>query len=137
MIIDDPREQKGAARPPRAGLEWSTTRLGPNLTVIALWGKLVQKARPRFSELEAVQQALDGVVTALIVDAAGLDWIDSASVGMLVSISGALDRAGGRLAVAGAQGAVAQAFDAVHLHRVVVLFPDLPTALRALGPAPE
>ena len=69
----------------------------------------------------------------LVIDLADLSSIDSAGIGMLISCGGEMGQAGGALRIAGAHGAVARAFEIVHLSRIVALDGDVEAACRNLS----
>ena len=69
----------------------------------------------------AVKRAIDDGARKLVIDVTRLDYIDSAGIGMLVACNGQIERAGGKMRVAGAQGTVAKAFEIVHMDRITAL----------------
>ena len=52
---------------------------------------------------------------------------------MLVACNGQIDRAGGKMRVAGAQGTVAKSFEVVHMDRIMSLDADVDAALGNLS----
>ena len=56
-----------------------------------------------------------------MIDVTKLEYIDSAGIGMLVGCNGQIDRAGGKMRVAGAQGAVARVFEVTGLDRIFTI----------------
>ena len=80
----------------------------------------------------AVKRLIQDGARKLVVDVTKLEYIDSAGIGMLVGCNGQMDRAGGKMRVAGAQGAVAKAFGVVHMDRITSLDPDVDTAVANL-----
>ena len=80
----------------------------------------------------AVKRLIQEGARKLVIDVTGLDYLDSAGIGMLVGCNGQMDRAGGKMRVAGAQGAVAKAFEVVHMDRIMSLDPDVDTAVTNL-----
>lgn len=89
-------------------------------------GNLLQSAEG------AVKKMIDGGVRKLIVDLRGLDYIDSAGIGMLVTCHGHMDQAGGQLRIAGAHGGVAKTFGVAKIERLIPFDPDLATAQNSL-----
>jgi anti-sigma B factor antagonist len=72
----------------------------------------------------------------LVLDFSGLNYIDSAGIGVIVVCIGLMKRAGGRLAVAGVAGQVKQLLTLTGLHPLLETYPDLSSAQVALaGPA--
>jgi anti-sigma B factor antagonist len=104
----------------------------PDLTVVELTGHL--NLGNELMTLEtAVKRVIDEGARKLVIDVAALDYIDSAGIGMLVGCNGRMDRAGGKMRVAGAQGAVAKAFEIVHMGRIMPLDADVEVALQNLS----
>ncbi len=101
----------------------------PDLTVVELTGHL-NLGNELMSVENAVKRVIEEGARKLVIDVAGLDYIDSAGIGMLVACNGQMDRAGGKMRVAGAQGPVAKAFGIVHMDRITSLDPDVESACR-------
>ena len=103
----------------------------PGLTVVELTGHLHLG-----NELMTVEASVKGVIDEgarkLVIDVAGLDYIDSAGIGMLVGCNGQMDRAGGKMRVCGAHNTVAKAFEVVHMDRIMSLDADVDTAVKNL-----
>ena len=103
----------------------------PDLTVAELTGHLNLG-----NELMTLEAALKRIVAEgarkLVIDVSRLDYIDSAGIGMLVACNGQMERAGGKMRVAGAQGGVARVFEVVHLDRITTLDADVDSACRNL-----
>lgn len=81
----------------------------------------------------AVKRLIDEGARKLVVDVTKLDYIDSAGIGMLVGCNGQMDRAGGKMRVAGAHGTVAKSFEVVHMDRITSLDADIDAACRNLS----
>ena len=104
----------------------------PDLTVVELTGHL-NLGNELMSVEAAVKRVIGEGARKLVFDVTRLDYIDSAGIGMLVGCNGQIERAGGKMRVAGAQGAVAKAFEVVHMDRITSLDADVATALRNLS----
>ena len=104
----------------------------PDLTVVELTGHL-NLGNELMSLEAAVKRAIHEGARKLVIDVTKLEYIDSAGIGMLVACNGQIDRAGGKMRVAGAQGTVAKAFDVVHMDRIMSLDADVDTALGNLS----
>ena len=100
----------------------------PNVTVVELTGHL-NLGNELMSLENAVKRLIDDGARKLVFDVTRLDYIDSAGIGMLVGCNGQMDRAGGKMRVAGAQGTVARAFEIVHMDRITSLDADVDAAL--------
>ena len=88
--------------------------------------------RPPLCSMNQFELPLKGA-RKLVIDVTGLKYIDSSGIGMLVSSNGFMEQSGGRMRIAGAQGAVAKAFEVVHVSRIVPLDADLESACRNLA----
>jgi anti-sigma B factor antagonist len=100
----------------------------PDVTVVELTGHL--NLGNELMSLEAtVKKVIQEGARKLVIDVTKLEYIDSAGIGMLVACNGQMDRAGGKMRVAGAQGTVAKAFEVVHMDRIMSLDAALDAAL--------
>jgi len=103
----------------------------PNVTVVELTGHL-NLGNELMSLENAVKRLIADGARKLVIDVTRLDYIDSAGIGMLVGCNGQMDRAGGKMRVAGAQGTVAKSFEVVHMDRITSLDPDVDAAVSNL-----
>ncbi len=100
----------------------------PDVTVVELTGHL--NLGNELMSLEAtVKRVIQEGARKLVIDVTKLDYIDSAGIGMLVACNGQMDRAGGKMRVAGAHSTVAKAFEVVHMDRIMSLDAAVDTAL--------
>ena len=104
----------------------------PDVTVVELTGHLNLGNELMTLEV-AVKRLFQEGARKLVIDVTRLEYIDSAGIGMLVACNGQMDRAGGKMRVAGAQGTVAKSFDVVHMDRIMSLDADVDTACRNLS----
>ena len=111
--------------------ESQTKTIEPEITVLPIKGRLNLGTNLTFLEIE-IKKLIDSGAKKLILDLTELSYIDSAGIGMLMNMWGQANNAGGKLAVAGAKGAVAESFSIVHLDRVIPLFPDVTSASASL-----
>lgn len=81
----------------------------------------------------SVKQLIDQGARKLVIDVTMLEYVDSAGIGMLVACNGRIEKAGGKMRVAGAQGSVAKTFEVVHMDRITSLDADLEAALGHLS----
>ena len=100
----------------------------PDVTVVELTGHL-NLGNELMSLESAVKRAIQEGARKLVIDVTRLEYIDSAGIGMLVACNGQMDRAGGKMRVAGAQGTVSKAFEVVHMDRIMSLDADVDAAL--------
>jgi anti-sigma B factor antagonist len=103
----------------------------PDLTVVELTGHL-NLGNELMSLEAAVKRAIQEGARKLVIDVTRLEYIDSAGIGMLVACNGQIDRAGGKMRVAGAQGTVAKSFEVVHMDRIMSLDADVDAAVSNL-----
>ena len=107
------------------------SKVDPDVTVVELTGHM--NLGNELMTLEAaIKRMIEEGARKLVIDVARLDYIDSAGIGMLVGCNGQMDRAGGKMRVAGAHGTVAKAFEVVHMDRITSLDADMDSALRNL-----
>jgi anti-sigma B factor antagonist len=104
----------------------------PDVTIVELTGHL-NLGNELMTLESAVKRAIQEGARKLVIDVTKLEYIDSAGIGMLVGCNGQMDRAGGKMRVAGAHGTVAKAFEVVHMDRIMSLDTDVDTALGNLS----
>jgi len=104
----------------------------PATTVVEISGRLHLGNSLSYAETFIKRLIAEGS-RKLVIDIAGLEFIDSAGVGMLISCSGDMDQAGGLLRISGAGGPVLKTFEVVHMDRIVALDPDVDSACRKLA----
>ena len=93
----------------------------------------------QLSDVEyAIRERIVQGLRRLVLDFSGLDYIDSAGIGVIAVCIGLMQRAGGKLAVVGATGQVKQLLELTNLNQVAEIYPDLASAQSALSmpPAP-
>jgi anti-anti-sigma factor len=109
-----------------------TRELSLGITAITFTGRLV--LGNRLTEVEhTVRERIRQGSRKLLLDFSGLDFIDSAGVGVLAVCIGSMQREGGTIVVAGATGRVKQLLELTNLHRIVGLHADVASAHSALG----
>ncbi len=72
----------------------------------------------------------------VILDLSGLNYIDSAGVGIVVMCFGKLKKSGGRLRVAGAAGMVENVLKMTNVHQIVQFFPTVEAAAQGFANPP-
>ena len=110
----------------------SKIRQERDLTIVELTGHL-NLGNELMSLEGSVRRLIDDGARKLVIDVTRLEYIDSAGIGMLVGCNGQMDRAGGKMRVAGAQGAVAKAFEVVHLDRITALDASIDAAVQSFS----
>jgi len=111
--------------------ETNTRRVEPDITVLTIGGRLTL-GNTLMGVENAIKRLIEEGVRKLVLDVAGLDFVDSAGIGMLVSCAGQMEHQGGKVRIAGAKGRVKQSFDIVHIHRITPIDPDVETACREM-----
>lgn len=101
-------------------------------TVVEISGRLHLGNSLSYTET-AIKRIITDGARGLVIDLTGLDFIDSAGIGMLISCSGEMEQAGGAFRIAGAHDGVAKTFEIVHMDRIVALDADVEAALRKLS----
>ena len=112
--------------------ETKTRTIEPDITVLEISGTL-HLGNTLIRTETAVKRMVEDGVRRLIVDLSGLNYIDSAGIGMLIGCAGAMDQAGGKMRIAGARGAVAKSFDVVKISKVVPLDGDVEAASKSIS----
>jgi anti-sigma B factor antagonist len=113
-------------------LELSKRHVEPDITVFELRGRLA--LGNRLTEIEhSIKTDLHSGCRKLVLDLGGLEFIDSAGLGMLVMCAGAMEETGGRMCVATANPRIVHVFEITHLERVVALHADAESACTSLG----
>ena len=110
----------------------STRRVEPDITVVEIAGRLALGNTLHSLEV-SIRRLIQEGAHKLIIDLSGLTYLDSAAIGVLLGCFGEMDKAGGRLRIAGAHSTVAEVFKVVHLGQVVPLDADIDAACRALA----
>ncbi len=86
-------------------LEIKESRMEPDITVVQLSGRLAQGR-----EGQGIEGLMAGYVAGgrrrVLLDLTGVDYIDSAGIGVLAMAAGQLKQAGGRLALVAGEGRV-------------------------------
>jgi anti-sigma B factor antagonist len=113
-------------------VDMETRELAPDIISMALTGRLI--LGNRLTEVEhAIRQRIQQGQRKLVLDLSGLDFIDSAGIGVVAVCIGLMEREGGKLVIAGAAGQVKHLLDLTHLDLRVGIYPDVSLAHRALS----
>ena len=103
-------------------LQLHKNQLSPDLCQLEFVGKLLMGNEAKQVEWN-VSELLVAGVKKIIFDLALVDGIDSTGVGVIVMCQAKLQKAGGSLRVAGAQGIVLETLQMTHVDRLVPMFP--------------
>jgi anti-sigma B factor antagonist len=122
-------------RSPTMVVHFITRQVEPDVTVVELTGQLTLGTA--LTEVEqAIRQGIQKGSKRLVLELSKLTFLDSSGVGMLVVCSGVMERAGGRLVIAGAGGKVKEVLELTHLDRVTGMYSDLASACAAFAEPP-
>ncbi len=113
-------------------LRIETAELEPGIVVIKLAGSVMRG--PESQEIEAlVPQFLAAGRRGVIFDLSEVKKIDSTGIGRFIFSLNKVSAAGGRLAMAGAEGYVRDVFRVTRLDTVFRFYPTTQSAVEALG----
>jgi anti-anti-sigma factor len=104
-----------------------TKRLDSGVVVVALTGRLTFGRDAEQLEA-AVRKQLDSGDRRFVLDAAGLEYIDSAGIGALVSALSSVKKAGGDLRLAGANQRIVRLFTMTGVDKLVTVYPTVSEA---------
>lgn len=106
----------------------------PEITVVQLSGHL--NLGNLLMDMEhKIKKVVEGGARKLAFDVAELNYIDSAGIGMLVSVNGVIGQAGGVMRIAGANGRVSQSFAVVHMEQIIPLDENLEISIAKFSSA--
>ena len=108
-----------------------TRQVEPDITVFEIAGRL-NLGNTLISVESAIKKLIADGSRRMVLDVSGLEFIDSAGIGTLLSCAGQMEKDGGRMRIAGAKGRVKHAFEIVHIDRVAPIDGDVDTACQTL-----
>ncbi len=111
-----------------------SVRPGRGCTVLEVRGELDMATSPHLRD--GLQQLIDAGDRQVVVDLAGVGFMDSSALGALVVMFKALREAGGRLSLAAAQPAVHTVLTVTSVDRVIRVY-DSVRAAEADTPLPD
>ena len=106
-------------------------KVAPDITVVELSGRLAlgresQRIETMFDELSTNGAA------RVVLDLTGVEYIDSAGIGMLALAAGKLKEAGGKLAISVPEGRVMQLLNLTGLSAILKVCPTVAAATAAV-----
>jgi len=113
-------------------LQIEEKRIEPDIALVELKGRLALGRESQRVESLADELVKGGKLKA-IFDLTGVDYIDSAGIGILALASGKLKEAGGKLAVVSAEGRVRQMLEMTQMNRILALSATVTEAIEELG----
>ncbi len=102
------------------------------VTVAYLSGRLNVGSNLMFLEGD-LKKLVEGGTKKMVVDMSGVDYVDSAGLGVLVGIAGILRTAGGEMKAAALQQRVADVFQITRLTKVIDVQPDVAAAAKSFA----
>ena len=114
-------------------VHFATRQVDPDVTVMDITGQLT--LGNALTEVEsAIKKRIQNGSRKLVLELSKLTFLDSSGVGMVAVCSGVMDRAGGRLVLAGASGKVKEVLLLTHLDRVMGMYSDVASACACFEP---
>ena len=115
-------------------LQIETKRVAPDIAIVQFTGKITLGRESQRIEV-VVEELLQSGNRKFIFDLAGVDYIDSAGLGMITLCSGKVTQAGGIFRVAGATGLAAKLFKITRLDTVIPFYATVEAASEGLEAA--
>ena len=104
----------------------------PGITILEISGRL--NVGTHLSQTESqISELIHMGSRKLILDFSKLEYIDSASIGMLTGAHKEMLEAGGEIRIAGAQGPAARTLKLIHMEKIMPVDVDVAAAQQALG----
>src|SRR5438067_12182779 len=101
-------------------LEITERKIEPDVTVMELRGKLALGRESQRIEARMEEYARNGI-RRVILDLSGVDYIDSAGIGMVALASGKIKEIGGKLAVVAPEGRVLHLLKLTQMNSIVTV----------------
>ena len=108
------------------------SRIEPDIELLALKGRLALGRESQRVEALGDELVKAGRLKA-ILDLSGVDYIDSAGIGIVALIAGKLKEAGGQLAVVAPEGRALQMLTMTQMTRIVSVSPTVMEAMSVFG----
>jgi anti-sigma B factor antagonist len=103
------------------------------IAVVELHGRMTHGTPMHSVEAQIRALALEKPGKVLILDLTHVEYADSAGLGLLVFLNGALKDAGGSLRIAGANNRLLEIFEITQTDTLLTLDPDLESSLSHAG----
>jgi len=109
----------------------------PDIFVIQPTGRITM-GRP-CQEIEwVIDELVRGNIRKLVMDLTGVDRVDSTGIGVVVTSSGKVKKAGGEMRVCGVKGMVHDMMYTANIHRIIKFYETLEEAVASFAaPAAE
>jgi anti-sigma B factor antagonist len=116
-------------------LQIDTKRIEPDITLVELTGKISLGRESQRIET-VIQDLLRQNEKKIVLDISRVDHLDSTGIGILAYCFGTMNRIGGEMRIAGAQGKVLHLLQITRLDNVLPLYSSVETACTGLGAKP-
>jgi len=107
-----------------------TERTEDNIPIVSITGDIDLESSPKLREFLKPKAAQK--TPKLLLDFAGVNYIDSSGLATLIEYFQAVQGFSGKLALASLSPRVKNVFEIVRLEQIFSLHPDIPSALTAL-----
>ena len=104
------------------------TRQEQVVTVVTVTGRLIL-GEPTTQLSSAVQKEIESGHANILLNLSGVDYIDSAGLGLLVQLAGVAGRKGGKLKLSGLTKRVNSVMQITRIHTVFEIFEHEPMAV--------
>ncbi len=112
-------------------LETEIFQFEPDITGVSCAGRFTLGTR--LSETEALFNSLiEKGARKLVLDLTHVEFVDSAGLGIIMHIFGAIGEHGGHFRIAGANDQVKRLFEITHTRAILAIDPDLVTSVKKL-----
>ena len=109
-----------------------STRPGQGCTVVEVHGNLDMATQPR--QRDGLQPVVEAGAGQVVMDLAGVGFMDSSALGTLVVVFKALRDGGGRLCLAGVQQPVRGLLKVTSVDRVIDIYDTVQAAEQSMPP---
>ncbi len=113
-------------------MEYQSNETETGVTVMRVSGMLTRGSKGEQFEW-ALEQLISDGARKLIIDLSAVPYVDSAGLGILVGTVGKMNKAGGKLRVAGLNDRVMQVVKLTQVDRVLSVDQDVEASSKALG----
>jgi anti-sigma B factor antagonist len=117
-------------------LRIQTRKIEPDIVVVEFAGRFTLASEESQRIESRLNKLLSEYKEKLIFDLTGVERIDSTGVGILIYCFPTVKRAGGRLRLVDARGAVNKQFEATRLNRIFRVYPTVEAACAGFSAKP-
>lgn len=103
------------------------SQIPPDISVLELKGRIILGNNSRDVELK-LGELLHDHARKIIFDVKGVTMLDSTGIGILVVCQGKINKEGGSLRIAGANGSVEDTMKVTNVDKILTLFPSVEEA---------